>query len=165
MTEQEQMNELIDKVYQWGIDRKIIGNGKLETQWLKLLSEFGEMCDTLAKGGDPIDDIGDQLVVLIMMAGIVGRIDHAKRAIFSPFSPEEAAEEESETLCALMCKTYSTTLDSNLNLFRVYHLATGTLSGIASHSGHTLKECLSHAWNEIKDRKGYLNEQGLFIKE
>ena len=31
--------------------------------------------------------------------------------------------------------------------------------------GFTLTECLEKAYNEIKDRKGYLNEQGIFIKE
>lgn len=31
--------------------------------------------------------------------------------------------------------------------------------------GFTLTECLEKAYNEIKDRKGYLNEQGIFVKE
>lgn len=31
--------------------------------------------------------------------------------------------------------------------------------------GFTLTECLEAAYNEIKDRKGYLNEHGVFIKE
>ena len=29
----------------------------------------------------------------------------------------------------------------------------------------SITDCLSLAYNEIKDRKGYLNEQGVFIKE
>jgi len=28
-----------------------------------------------------------------------------------------------------------------------------------------LTACIEAAWNEIKDRKGYLNEHGIFIKE
>lgn len=31
--------------------------------------------------------------------------------------------------------------------------------------GFTLTECLEAAYNEIKDRKGFLNEQGVFVKE
>lgn len=31
--------------------------------------------------------------------------------------------------------------------------------------GLTLAECYASAYDEIKDRKGYLNEQGNFIKE
>ena len=29
----------------------------------------------------------------------------------------------------------------------------------------TLEECLAFAYNEIKDRKGYMNSEGIFIKE
>ena len=31
--------------------------------------------------------------------------------------------------------------------------------------GLDLTECLEHAYEEIKDRKGYLNENGVFVKE
>jgi hypothetical protein len=39
------------------------------------------------------------------------------------------------------------------------------LINIAKLSNLTLAECGSHAYNDIKDRKGYLNEHGNFIKE
>ena len=29
----------------------------------------------------------------------------------------------------------------------------------------TLTECLEHAYEQIKDRKGYLNAEGIFVKE
>jgi hypothetical protein len=29
----------------------------------------------------------------------------------------------------------------------------------------TLEECLAQAYDDIKDRKGYMNELGVFIKE
>lgn len=32
-------------------------------------------------------------------------------------------------------------------------------------AGVNLISCLEHAYNQIKDRKGYLNEQGIFVKE
>lgn len=160
MTEQEQMNDLIEKVHQWGVDRKIIGNGKLETQWLKLLSEFGEMCDTLAKGGDPIDDIGDQLVVLIMMAGIAGMLSEFVSAARELGADERATDKHS---VYLICG-------------RVRYMAGGVsevamkcllepLASIANNHSLTLHQCLEHAYSQIKDRKGYLNELGVFIKE
>lgn len=31
--------------------------------------------------------------------------------------------------------------------------------------GFNLTECMEAAYNEIKDRKGYLNEHGIFVKE
>ena len=39
------------------------------------------------------------------------------------------------------------------------------LTNLAKLEGYTLSECWSHAYNDIKDRKGYLNELGNFIKE
>lgn len=39
------------------------------------------------------------------------------------------------------------------------------LTNLASLSNLTLEQCWLHAYNEIKDRKGYLNEHGNFIKD
>lgn len=39
------------------------------------------------------------------------------------------------------------------------------LSIIASMKGTTLTKCTNRAWNDIKDRKGYLNSDGVFIKD
>jgi len=39
------------------------------------------------------------------------------------------------------------------------------LVAIAELEGLDFDECIHHAYNEIKDRKGYLNEHGNFIKE
>lgn len=36
---------------------------------------------------------------------------------------------------------------------------------IANMSGLTIPECVDYAYDSIKDRKGYLNEQGVFVKE
>lgn len=39
------------------------------------------------------------------------------------------------------------------------------LNNLAILSGTTLESCLKHAYNDIKDRKGYLNAEGVFIKQ
>lgn len=39
------------------------------------------------------------------------------------------------------------------------------LCNISRLSGTTLGKCWNHSYNEIKDRKGFLNEHGNFIKE
>ena len=39
------------------------------------------------------------------------------------------------------------------------------LTNIANMSGTTLGECFSVAYDDIKYRKGYLNNKGIFIKE
>ena len=38
------------------------------------------------------------------------------------------------------------------------------LTNIARLEGHTLVECANHAYDDIKDRKGFLNANGNFIK-
>lgn len=35
----------------------------------------------------------------------------------------------------------------------------------ADLAGFTLMDCLEGAWEQIKDRKGFLNEHGIFVKE
>ena len=98
------VDEMIGLIHQWGEDRGITINGNAQTQCLKLGSEFGELCDNLAKGRHDAakDDIGDMIVVLIMIASLIGT---------------------------------------------------------------DIPECLQVAYNDIKDRKGYLNSDGVFIKE
>jgi uncharacterized protein YabN with tetrapyrrole methylase and pyrophosphatase domain len=68
------LEELERKVYGWGIDRGILVNGKPETQTLKLASELGELADNIAKGRykEAQDDIGDMIVVLIIIADLIG---------------------------------------------------------------------------------------------
>jgi len=39
------------------------------------------------------------------------------------------------------------------------------LNNLAHMSGLSLEECCEQAWNDIKDRKGHMNEHGVFIKE
>lgn len=39
------------------------------------------------------------------------------------------------------------------------------LTILANMEGTTLTECLEIAYNDIKDRKGYLNTDGVFVKE
>lgn len=91
-------------VIRWAEQRRIIPNSTPQAQFLKAVSEMGELADGIGKQDRILikDSVGDVLVCLINM-------------------------------CAL--------LDMDVT------------------------ECLGHAWDEIKDRKGYMNEAGLFIKE
>ena len=95
------MNDLIYKILTWANDRNIIKGGTSKDQCLKLMQEVGELSDSLCKGESPIDDIGDCMVVLAI---------------------------------------------------------------IARQHGLTVTECLEHAYNDIKDRKGQLIN-GVFVKE
>jgi NTP pyrophosphatase (non-canonical NTP hydrolase) len=97
-------NELELKIIRWAEVRNIFKHATPNTQFLKTVSEMGELSDAILKRDhDGIrDGIGDVLVTLILVAELEG-----------------------------------------------------------TH----LLECLDHAYNEIKDRTGRLNENGAFIKD
>lgn len=91
-------------VVRWAEARRIIPNSTPQAQFIKAVSEMGELADGIAKNDRALvqDSVGDVLVCLI-------------------------------NLCALM--------------------------------DMDVVDCLGVAWNDIKDRKGYLNTDGVFIKE
>ena len=79
----------------------LIDGASDKDQFCKLIQEAGELSDSICKGKDVKDDIGDMIVVLI---------------------------------------------------------------NIAERNNVTIEECLMNAWDDIKDRKGRM-EDGIFIKE
>jgi len=62
------MNNLIDKVAKWHHDRNLIEGATDKDQFCKLIQEAGELSDSICKGKDVRDDIGDMIVVLINIA-------------------------------------------------------------------------------------------------
>ena len=66
------LKKLIEKVEQWADDRNLIAGSDSKSQVLKLASEVGELADSVNKGNECIDDIGDCLVVLTILAAQQG---------------------------------------------------------------------------------------------
>ena len=50
---------------QWHRDRNLIDGSTDKDQYMKLIQEAGELSDSLCKGKDIRDDVGDMMVVLI----------------------------------------------------------------------------------------------------
>ena len=96
------MNEINyeELIGQWHKDRNLIDGSTDKDQYMKLIQEAGELSDSLCKGKDIKDDIGDMMVVLI---------------------------------------------------------------NIMVRNNLTMKQCLSYAYNDIKDRKCKMND-GVFEK-
>jgi len=59
------MSILIDKIRTWHHDRNLVDGSTDKDQCLKLVQEVGELSDSICKGQDIKDDIGDIMVVLI----------------------------------------------------------------------------------------------------
>jgi NTP pyrophosphatase (non-canonical NTP hydrolase) len=62
------MRSLIDKVIEWANARNLIDGSTSKDQLCKLIQEVGELSDNICKSRDIADDIGDILVVLIIIA-------------------------------------------------------------------------------------------------
>ena len=163
----KELKTLTDK---WAHDRQLDINGKYETQWLKLISEVGELADSVAKAKTPIDDIGDCLVVLsnmelmirtqklhyttIQIDVLIFQVEH--------YMPSEAIELhtyiEGLVYKVAQINEYIHYIDEIRHI--IYYLAK-----IAKYYKLTLAECWTYAYEEIKNRKGYVNKLGNFIKE
>ena len=59
------MEYLVKLIKQWHYDRNLIEGSTDKDQYLKLIQEAGELSDSICKGKDIRDDIGDMMVVLI----------------------------------------------------------------------------------------------------
>jgi NTP pyrophosphatase (non-canonical NTP hydrolase) len=95
------MEELTNLIVQWHHDRNLIDGSSDKDQVLKLIQELGELSDSVCKGRDVKDDLGDMMVVML---------------------------------------------------------------NIMERQGVSMEECLSTAYNDIKDRKGRMVD-GIFVKE
>lgn len=75
---------VFDKIRQWGTDRNFYGEGgaTVQSQFVKLAEEMGELAGNIARGKDCTDDIGDMVVVLTHIAALQGKnieecVDHS----------------------------------------------------------------------------------------
>lgn len=56
---------LMAKIVRWHHDRNLVEGSTDKDQVLKLMQELGELSDSVCKGKDIRDDIGDMLVVML----------------------------------------------------------------------------------------------------
>ena len=65
------MNRLIQLTTTWARDKGILNTTDPKPQMLKVMAEVGELADDLGKGNDPRGELGDVLVTLICLSGIL----------------------------------------------------------------------------------------------
>ena len=159
------MNELIGKVEQWAIDRNL-HTADSKGQVLKVVEEFTETLieiDKNSKEPKIHDGIGDTYVTLIILCQQI-------KADFKDLRKQSKELSKGKTFSLLDQHQYA------LN-----NLATGTAKGnteltqygvlgilyaldlMINKYGVTDEECLSVAYNEIKDRTGKMID-GVFVK-
>jgi len=106
------------------------------------------------------DAIGDCIVVLLGMARLVQQEDSPyKPSLYNQTIFNDPLHEKLQSACYDMFSlSFSFSDLSNINVL------INNLMEIEAHFGFKPCECLEHAYNEIKDRKGKMVNQ-VFVKE
>ena len=155
----DKFKELKEKVIDWGKARGLYhptDGATPESQYLKFLTEIGELADALLKQDDAKikDAIGDCMVCLIAKLELEGNKHYS----------EELIEKEIYLY------------ENNHKVFNISHILSintdfyhssqslAMLLVIEKRLGFYYCECLEIAYNEIKDRKGKMINRE-FIKE
>lgn len=154
------MNELIEKVEQWAIDRNL-HTADSKGQALKVVEEFTETLLADQKGNidEVIDGIGDTYVTLIILCKQID-INFMKEFNETPrFLEYEVIFNESINQLASGIAKGNKQL-ANMGVTKTLI----ALEALTENYEVTPEQCLSVAYNEIKDRRGKMID-GVFVKE
>lgn len=61
----DRLLDVISNIVNWHYDRNLVDGSTDKDQTLKLLQELGELSDSVCKGRDVKDDLGDMMVVML----------------------------------------------------------------------------------------------------
>lgn len=148
----QQGTELVLKEYQslilgWARDKNITREECIPMQKLKLIEEVGEIANAIVKNKkeEQADGIGDAFVVLTILAE-QNKEEFEVVDVFSNFQDTELSD-----LLAMI-------------IYSEYNVDFGVFLELCKRLNLNILDCVSSAWNEIKDRKGR-TEGGVFIKD
>lgn len=163
------MKQLIQQIEQWAEDRNLIKGSTPQKQMLKLMEEFGELCGGIAKNKPEVikDSIGDCFVVLVILTNQL-KVDLDFEYLFAETYKNLQQTNDDPTLSTLLFIARSGSLadcigycdDPSLEIAGLFSL----LTLISSKLYLDLEDCVQHAYNQIKDRKGKMID-GVFVKE
>ena len=161
-------------VIQWAVDRGIVQNSTVRAQISKTQEEIDELKAAVAAVdlSETIDGVGDVLVTLIIAAHMAGLdIEQCYLREFldkTSWSPRliHARVEWRLAWSQKWLNDLADAVDSGSHdVGRLIASVAGGVVSVASCAGSNGDECLEAAWQEIKDRKGHLGPDGLFVKE
>jgi NTP pyrophosphatase (non-canonical NTP hydrolase) len=164
-----QLQELTDKVIAWAAERDILKYSTPAAQFLKTVEELGELASATAKADKAAiaDAIGDVTVTLIIATKLAGlNMPHTTVSTQRLFSPVEAVLALTMD-CMSVAATVKADMDSLKGLMQglILQMTTDTLNNCAIVNELRLVDCLQLAYDTIKDRKGHLTPEGIFVKE
>lgn len=144
---QQQLKEYQNLIIGWAKDKNITTEECIPMQKLKLIEEVGEIANAIVKNKkeEQLDGIGDAFVVLTILAKQNGE-EFETVDVYSNFEDTELAD-----LLAMI-------------IYSEYNVDFGVFLELCKKLDLDIVDCVSSAWNEIKDRKGR-TEGGVFLKD
>ena len=144
---QKQLREYQDLILGWAKDKNITTEECIPMQKLKLIEEVGEIANAIVKNKkeEQLDGIGDAFVVLTILAEQNGE-EFEVVDVYSNFEDTELAD-----LLAMI-------------IYSEYNVDFGVFLELCVKLDLDIVNCVSSAWDEIKDRKGR-TEGGVFLKD
>lgn len=153
----------------WAAERNLIEGSTYEKQLDKLFEELGEFAGHVARGKIDLtkDDLGDMYVVLTILSAQLG----LKELRCPKPSEKDILQVKPSSLYAILGGLVAILCMKDLGVppdeRDIEEMVAGsifTLHCMATKSGFDFEECVSIAWDEIKDRKGKMIN-GVFVKE
>lgn len=152
------LNELTARIVGWAQDRNLIeGSGPLQ-QCVKLGEELcAELFPAILNGDHKgiIDGHGDAYVVLTILAAQSGS------SVLHPDAKNSGQVRQILEVYGQLCAAVARGKDVMPFVWELVYQLEGSAR---DEFGIDLGECVAAAWEEIKDRKGRM-ENGVFIKE
>ncbi len=159
-----------NSILQWGFDRGITVVTKeglpkrVLAQCKKLREEYEEMLRDNDK-----DSLGDQYVVLSMIAGILGSTASLARYAVRDILPKEDSLKSNIGQCLNSLEwmveiSQDTKHNNSVEILKEVGYYVDALERYAESKGWSLQECVEVAWEDIKDRKGCMIHD-IFVKE
>ncbi len=149
-------------ITQWAHDRRIISMENSKGQYMKLVSEFGELCAGVLDNDEAKkkDGVGDTFVMLNNVAAIFGGEIIGLMAI--PCQPTSNMLSFYENLGLLADYVAKNQKDKALETIGLLANSLKTICIVAL--GLNFVECVQMAYDEIKHRRGVMYN-GVFVKE
>ena len=172
------LSDLNLAILQWSDDRLISKHSTAYLQVFKTSEEVMELIEAQAKHStegpgynDYLDEIkdavGDIYVTLVVGMSCCGEEGREVAEVLAPSLALMDLTQRKYISCGLinLGKTAPTKKTMNPDYLDQVEWVVNILDHIAKSYGTTLVGCVEQAYNEIKDRKGSLNAQGIFVKE
>lgn len=165
------MKELIKNIEQWAEERNLIEGSTPQKQMLKLMEEFGELCGGIAKNKSEVikDSIGDCFVVMVILNKQLQADINIKDIIDGSYSNLGKTNDDPVLSTMIFAARAGMLADAignekSVECYLALACLFGALVFISSKCYLNLADCIIHAYDQIKDRKGKMID-GVFVKE